>query len=189
MNDIIIWKDGQIHQGDVYRDIDYIEYADVIDGRVDISKIRYQYVVVFSQECDLTQDYNVRTNVGENNLTKNDKTLQNVIVAPMFNYEHFREGSHLSNLGFKMTTEYTNPKKTPARVLQQNNNPRYHYLEFDDSVPIVPSVIDFKHFFTLNINLLYEIKDTHYVCSLNSLFRERASQRFANYLSRIGLPE
>lgn len=188
MTNSIITVDGQIHQGDIYRDIDYIEYANIVNGCVEISKIRYQYVMVASQECDLTQDYTERKKNSEDSNICYDKVLQSIMVIPLFNYEQFRVGDHFSNFGFKMATNYTNSNRTPAKTLRQNNNPRYHYLEFDDTVPIVPSVMDFKRFFTVDINQLYLNKNEKYVCSLDSLFRERATQRFANFLSRIGLP-
>lgn len=183
-----VLNSGQIHQGDIFRDIDCIERADIIDGHVEISKIRYPYVIVLSQECDLTQDYSERNKEGSDSVTW-DKILPNVIVAPLYNYEHFRTGEHLSNFGYKMATDYGNPKKTPAKTLVQNNNPRYQYLEFDESIPLVPTVVDFKHFFTVDISGLYLVKESHYVCSLDVLFRERVSQRFANFLARIGLPD
>lgn len=189
MTDTVQKTDSQIHQGDIYRDIDYIEYAHIIDGHIEISKIHYQYVMVLSQECDLTQDFNERQKDFQTQRITYDKIIQSVIVVPMFNFEHFKDGSHLSNLGFTMTNSYSNLNKTPAKTLMQNNNPRYQYLEFDESVPIVTSVMDFKRFFTVDINTLYKKCAEHYICSLDILFRERVSQRFANFLSRIGLPD
>ena len=159
--------------------------------------------MLLSQECDLTQDYTERIKwleykkkeatgekVQDQKITY-DKLLQNLIFAPLFNYEHFKMGAHFSNLGFEMSKSYEqfiNSSKTPHKVLVANNNPRYHYLEFEQNVPIVTSVVDFKHFFTVNINWLFEHKSEHYVCTLDYLYRERLSQRFSNYLSRIGLP-
>lgn len=177
----------QFHQGDILKNVDYIERADVIDGYVEISKIRYPYVIVLSQECDLTQDYAVRTK-SEDKKGSQDKLLRSMIVAPMYNFDHFKMGQHYSNFGYQMATDYSNPK-TAQKTLTQNNNPRYHFLEFDESIPVVASVIDFKHFFTVDIATLYTKKQEHYVCSLDPLFRERVSQRFANYLARIGLPD
>ena len=182
-------SDGQVHQGDIYHDIDYIESADVVDGHVEISKIHYQYVMVLSQECDLTQDYNERIKDPMQQSITYDKLLQSVIVVPMFNFEQFKTGSHFLNFGFTMAKDYSNPNKTPAKNLMQNNNPRYHYMDFDESIPLVPSVMDFKRFFTIDINTLYRTRLEHYVCSVDELFRERTSQRFANFLSRIGLPD
>jgi hypothetical protein len=39
------------------------------------------------------------------------------------------------------------------------------------------------------VTKLQEHKEKHYICTVSELFREKISQRFANYLSRIGLPE
>ena len=174
-----VLHDKQIHQGDIFTNIDYIERAEIIDGRVEISKIRFPYVIVLSQECDLKQDY-VERGKDEAETIIHDKLLQSIIVAPMFNYEHFRAGEHLSNLGYTMANDYNNQTKTMAKVLVQNNNPRYHYLKFDAGISLVPMTIDFKRF-TVDISLLYRHKSDEYICSLNPLFRERLSQRFANF--------
>ena len=72
--------------------------------------------------------------------------------------------------------------------LIQNETPRYHYLKFPNEVPIVPSIIDFKHYFSLNLEYLYEIKNESFLCRISELYREDISQRFASFLSRIGLP-
>jgi len=180
-----IQNDGQIHQGDIYRDIDYIEYADIIDGQINISKIRYQYVMVISQECDLSQDYNERNNERQ----KHDKLLQSIMVIPMFNYEQFKMGSHFSNFGYAMLNIYQKKDSTASKNLMNNEVPRFHYIEMNDDISVIPSVMDFKRFFTADINYMYRKQKTNYVCSVEPIFRERISQRFANYLSRIGLPD
>lgn len=176
--------DGQFHQGDILQNVDCIEYADIIDGYVTISKMHYPHAVILSQECDLTQDYSIR---GTDK--RNDKFLPNVMIAPAFNYEHFRTGTHLSNMDYVCDAQFQNQKRAPAKNLKGNNNPRYHYLEFDEKIPIVPLVVDFKRFFTLNLTWLYERKEQVYLYSLKELYREDMVQRFASFLSRIGLPE
>ena len=70
-----------------------------------------------------------------------------------------------------------------------NEIPRYHYIEFPTNVDIVNSFIDFKHYFTVNVEYIKQIKSAHYVCTISPVFRENICQRFSNYLSRIGLPE
>lgn len=50
-------------------------------------------------------------------------------------------------------------------------------------------ILDFKHFVTVPRNVLLELKPQAYVASLGQLFRDRLSQRFANYLARIALPD
>jgi hypothetical protein len=76
-----------------------------------------------------------------------------------------------------------------GNFLWNNERPRYHYLEFDKNVPIVPSVIDFKHYFSSTVKYLVALKPTAYVCTVAPLFREDIAQRFAAYLARVGLPE
>ena len=178
-------KAERIKQGDILTDVEYIEYADVIDGVIKISKIRFPLVIVLTQDCDLTWDFDSRKRI----TGTQDKYLFSAIVAPLYNYEHFILGDHLSELGQKMQTISAKMTKTDNKNLRNNENPRYHFLEFDDNIPIVNSVIDFKHYFTVNITKLQEHKDKHYICTVSELFRERISQRFANYLSRIGLPD
>jgi hypothetical protein len=53
----------------------------------------------------------------------------------------------------------------------------------------VPSVIDFKHYFSVPVEYLERIKPTNFVCAVCELYREDICQRFAAYLSRIGLPD
>jgi len=143
-----------------------------------------------SQDCDLQQHYEVLCRIDpDNGEEETDKLLTTVIVVPMYNYEQFIIGEHLQNQNRKMTRHFISRNKTPNRELRNNNNPRYHYLQFDESTLIVNSVVDFKHFFTVSIDYLYEIRGRSREYTIDVLFRERLSQRFADYLSRIGLPD
>jgi hypothetical protein len=70
----------------------------------------------------------------------------------------------------------------------QNERPRYHFIDFPSHVPLVTSIADFKHYFSVHVSYLETIRKTNFVCRLSDLFREDVSQRFAAYLARIGLP-
>ena len=106
MNSFIKSKKKRISQGDIYQDVEFIEYAIQRKGIIDISKIIFPYVIVLTQDCDLNQDYGDR--LENSNTTKEkkeisqDKILISAIVAPLYNYEHFIKGDHLSNLNMKM---------------------------------------------------------------------------------------
>jgi hypothetical protein len=50
------------------------------------------------------------------------------------------------------------------------------------------ALIDFKHYFSVNLRVLEMFRKTNYICTISPLFREKVSQRFVSYLSRIGLP-
>lgn len=175
---------GRIVQGDIFSDIEHIEYYIEKKGNMEISKIIFPLIVVLTQDCDLSQDHKFRWSRTE---TKNqDKLLLSVLVAPLYNVEHVYTGEHLSEIGLTMGT--INKNKTPGQYLRNNEIPRYHYIEFPPEIDIVPSVIDFKHYFSVNISYLKSLKRKNCICKLSSLYREDISQRFASYLARIGLP-
>jgi len=175
---------GRVSQGDIYRDVEFVEYAVEKKGIIEISKIVFPFVIVLTQDCDLDQDSKVRRRV---DLTQTqDKLILSVLVAPLYNVEQVYIGEHLDQLAVKM--QMISKNKTPGRYLRINEIPRYHYLEFPQGVAISPSVIDFKHYFSVNVVYLRR-KKSDLVCQVSPLYREDISHRFASFLSRIGLPE
>jgi hypothetical protein len=73
-------------------------------------------------------------------------------------------------------------------IILDNKNERYHYLLADIDLQVPELTIDFKHYFSIPRSYLYSSRKDHYIASINELFREALSQRFAYYISRIGLP-
>ncbi len=181
------YTDDRICQGDIYKEISHIEYALEVNGIVEISTIIFPLIIVLSQDCDLQQDHKFRYE--DPKPPTQDKYLLSALVAPLYNVEHFYNGEHLSELGLTMTQFEKRRDKISNKNLKNNEIPRYHYLEFPDDVPIVPSVIDFKHYFSVNIQYLNKVKPVNFVCKVSELYREAISLRFANFLSRIGLPD
>lgn len=181
VNDVF---NNRLAQGDIIKDVEFIEFAIETEGNIEISKILFPLVVVLTQDCDLEQDFKNRTQ--ESN--QQDKYLFSVIVAPLYNVEHVYSGEHLNGIDLQMQLINRRETKTENKFLKQNKNPRYHYLEFEESIPIVNSVIDFKHYFTVNVNYLQILKKTNFICKISGLYREDISQRFSSFLSRIGLP-
>lgn len=170
-------------QGDILRDVHWVEYVVGESGLIEVARVVFPLAIVLTQDCDLEQEHRIRT---EPRPTQ-DKWLISVLLAPLYNVEHVYQGDHLSELGIKMERV---PKNHSAGTFLRNNEPpRYHYLEFEDDVPIVPSVIDFKHYFSATVKYLLELKHTACVCAVAPLFREDIAQRFAAYLARVGLPE
>jgi hypothetical protein len=172
----------RVSQGDLIRNVEYVEHVREDDGIIEVSKISYPLVIVLTQDCDLEQDYAFRSDATK----AQGSRLVSVLVAPLYNAEHVYTGSHLSDLDLR--AESIGKKGTEGRYLQQNQRPRYHYLEFPAEAEIVPSVIDFKHYFSVHVEYLRQVKERHFVCKVGELFREDICARFADYLSRIGLP-
>lgn len=177
-----------INQCDIFRNVEFIEYVIESEHTIEVSKIMFPLAMVLTQACDLQQDYNARKRNELLNSGNQDKFLISVIVAPLYNFEDFRAGKHLDQLGLEMEPKGRRDKSKCENIIK-NENKRYHYLNFDQEVEIVESVIDFKHYFTVTINYLNQIRETNYVCSVESLYRELIVQRFSNFLSRIGLPD
>jgi hypothetical protein len=171
-------------QGDIYRDVEHLEYVHEKKGVLEVSTIVFPLAVVLTQDCDLEQEYLFRwSQAGKKT---QDKWLISVLVAPLYNAEHVFLGEHLLDLDMKM--EPINARRTPGEYLKDNERPRYHYLTFPDDVPIVPSVVDFKHYFSVGSEYVRRHRTDHFVCRLAELDREDLSHRFAAYLARIGLP-
>lgn len=178
-------KHVRVCQGDVFRDVEMIEYVAEKRGTLEVSKIVFPLVVVLTQDCDLEEEHRVRW--GGSSKQSQDKWLISVLVAPLYNVEHVYQGQHLADLG--MTMEPINAKRSPGQNLRNNERPRYHFLSFPPQQPIADSVVDFKHYFSVNGAYLRRLRTYNFVCCLAPLFREDLSQRFSAYLARIGLPE
>lgn len=172
-------KEGRIYQGDILKNVHYVEAIAEDNGQVEISIITFPYAVVVSQECDLEWDQQSRPS---------KFALVSALLVPLYNYEHILDGSYLEHLGTSMHTISSNKNKTDNKMLRQNDNPRYHYIEFPDDIELVPSVVDFKQYFTVSIDSMLQLKERNYICTLETPFKESLVQRFANYISRIGLP-
>ncbi|CAG1005968.1 hypothetical protein MTYP_03311 [Methylophilaceae bacterium] len=176
---------SRLAQGDIIRDVECVEYVVERNGQLEITKIVFPLIIVLTQDCDLAQDYKFRWS--RQPTKTEDKLLLSVLVAPLYNAEHVYIGEHLSELGMTMVPVPRN--KSPGNNLRKNETPRYHYLEFGSDIPVVPSVVDFKHYFSVNAAYLKKVKAKNFVCRISTLYREDIAQRFASFLSRIALPD
>ncbi|VVB59684.1 Uncharacterised protein [uncultured archaeon] len=170
----------RVCQGDILRDFEYVKWASTEDKKIRINIITLPYIVVLTQDCDLKWDFEHHAATG----TNHDKFLQSILVCPAYSAEAFREGSHLKTMDLVM--EKINSSQW--NILIKNQNSRYHFLQNHRELQIPNLVIDFKHYYTIPRDILYTEAKNHYLGTINELFRESLSQRFAYYLSRIGLP-
>jgi hypothetical protein len=172
----------RVLQGDIYKDIEYpILETDEKNAVNKLKLITTQYLVVLSQDCDLEQDYKDRSN--ENG--KQDKHLDYILAIPLFLASSLKNGTHLSDLGY--ISESFGSKDWDK--IASNQNSRYHYLMLYEEFQVPELVADFKRYVTIPRSVLYSLRTSKYLATMDTLFRENMSQRFANYFSRIGLPE
>lgn len=179
----ILQEDKMIHQGDIFKDIDIIENVVVSDNKVIVKKIHFPFVIILNQECDLTRDY-------ENfchQVQSNNKSLIHIIVAPILNFESFLSGQQWGKI-FSSSEKIKRSATICKQIIDLESN-RYHYLNFEGENDLPEFLIDFKHFFTINRNVIYKyLEDGHRLCSIEDMFKDKINQRFASYISRIGLP-
>lgn len=177
---------ARICQGDILRDFSIVDSVIQLPGHpietFEESKRDHPYLVVLTQDCDLEQDQNNRADATSKN---QDKYLHTVLLCPAYPAELVRLGKHLESIGLRMS------EFQPWRwdQLKKNNIYRYHYL-LPYAVHQVPElVMDFKHYITVPRDVLYKTDvEGHYLATINELFREALSTRFAYYLSRVALP-
>ena len=170
-------------QGDILRDIKLIEWAEATGDEISIAERSLQYCVLVTQDCDLEHDFDNRA---DSTSTTKDKYLQSLLLCPAYPGETFRTGEHLAELGFKM--QAINSDRW--RLIKQNNVSRYHYLEKALDYQVPELVVDFKHYLTAPRDVFYRSNfSSSYVATIEIVYREHLSGRFAHYLSRIGLPE
>lgn len=172
----------RINQCDIFHDIDIVENIEESNDGVMITYIHFPLVICLNQDCDLNSDNRDKLKEG----SMKDCQLLHLLVAPLFNFDIFKQGGHWGDIF--QTGQLFNPKKTDCKKIMNNEDPRFHYLHFEEGFILPDLIVDFKHFYTINTATLYRNIDKR-VCSLSELYREKISQRYAYFLSRIGLPD
>ncbi len=181
-------NDSRVHQGDILHNLPFYETYTEKAGRFELSILDVPYALVLTQECDL-ENYAKEPLCGKKPKSQGkefrDKYLVSLLCAPLYTAQHVFEGTHLSELGLE-----SDRKNSDQRAyIKQNRDPRYHYINFVKGAGLVAMVVDFKHYFTVSLPTLEANLQQRRICSLKSLYRELVSQRFSNFLSRIGLAE
>lgn len=170
----------RINQGDILHGVNLIIHSGYSeDGQVEIKQLMLDYAIVITQECDLDHDYNNR----KSSSPTQDKYLPSILIVPAYLIENFKSGNHISGLiGNIWSSEQ-------LKKMKQNKEDRFHYIKDSTTYQLPELMVDFKHVYAANRDVIYKnIKQT-YVASICELFREHLSIRYSNYLSRIGLPE
>lgn len=190
MTKIVSSLDERISQCDILKDIEFIEKVSIEEGFIEIVKTVFPFVIVLTQDCDLQQNstFNaeVKTDKGLVPHSSQNNKLLSILVAPLYNEDLFFQGKHLEEVGF-VVDQIKKSKSEGDRIIK-NQNPRFHYLKLPVDTIVPNSIIDFKHYFSISIEKGNEEFINYKVTRISELYREQISQRFSNYLSRIGLP-
>lgn len=176
----------RISQGDIIRELN-LTISSAVGSVGDFTLApSFSYGVVLSQECDLEQHYGriAKNTESEPEEHTHDQIIETVLICPAFPIDKFLLGEHLE--GMKMTN-YNGSKKALEKLQGNDELNRYHYLPgLSGKFPEL--IIDFKRFYTIPLGIFESNFKKFYISSIKDLYRERLSQRFTNYLGRIGLP-
>ncbi len=173
------YRKARICQGDIFEDL----LISIGSGSNTLHiEANLKYAVVLTQDCDLQQDYEERNKKPKP--VKTDKNIDTILVCPAYQLDDFSRGEHIATRQMEVFGE-----KLMAKIRANDTYKRYHYLQEDLDNGVPELVLDFKHFITAPREVLYDARKRSYVTSINEIYREALSQRFANFLSRIGLPD
>lgn len=179
-NKYIKHRKARIAQGDILRDISFLVGAESKNSTASLDSIELQYAVVMNQDCDLNSDYLSE----QDSNGKGSSSIPSILLCPAYPAEQFFKGEHIAEWNLQKMNG-----KLPDKIRKNDELKRYHYIASDTELNIPELVIDFKHFYTIPRDTIYEIRKSSYIATISELYREELSQRFANFLARIGLPE
>ena len=174
----------RITQGDILRDFNFY----FVTSNKEVTEISFQYIVVLSQDCDLEQGQNGIDYINlstSNTKIKFNQLIPNILFTPAFIVDEIREGKQLENF-FNISCDRFNSEK--YKLIKQNKDERYHFIEGNQDMQLPDLIIDFTVYFTVSTEFFLSNFKNKYLSTVNELYRENLSQRYCNYLNRIGLP-
>lgn len=176
----IRFRKKRICQGDILKDLTYVigEPTSKVEAEID-DESTFEYAIVMNQDCDLNQDFDQR----QESHQRDSRNIRSVLLCPGYPAQKFYQGNHI--------TKWSHPTQNDRmkeKIEANNEMKRYHYIKGDIKLGVPELVIDFKHFYTVPVDLVYRQRKLSYMATIGELYREELSQRFAYFLSRIGLP-
>ena len=172
----------RLNQGDILKDVSVIVTTDYdfATSQAFFIRVNLKYAIIINQECDLEHDFNAHKEVGKNQ----DKYLPNILMLPAYLEPEFKSGTHRGN---NIVGETYNSER--YKVIKQNCNARFHYINNSEELQIPNLIVDFKHLYAINRDFIYCNLSKVYLASISELYRDGVSHRYSHFLSRIGLPE
>jgi hypothetical protein len=139
--------------------------------------------IVVTQDCDLEQDFKIRTLLQNSTPSPSNKLLPNILFCQIISAEELKQANALNSALW-------------SRV-KINKDERYHFFQkvmpSDDALGegLSELGLDFKRYFSIPTEEVYaRLKlDAQRRCCLLSPYLEHFSTRFAYYQFRVALPQ
>jgi hypothetical protein len=176
----------RICQGDILKDFSFALPRLKPNNDIELTQIIFPYIIILSQDCDLESGTKELIVGNSGDPIQCNQFLHNVMFTPAFPAEMARDGKHLVDL---FNVKQARLDSDLWKRIIQNKDERYHFLKEYLNYQVPALLSDFKAYYTVPKEYILSKYKTSYVATVNELFRELLSQRFANYLSRIGTPE
>ena len=183
-----ISEDIPISQGDIFQNVRYayIDFED--DEKVNIVELEFPLAIIISQACDVR----FMDELQAKRSGKITKFMPSILLCPIYDESTLKKAKHIDEITLKNILELTNDiffYSKDVHVTKNDLHYRYHALNvtMNKKVLIQDMIIDYKHYFSVPIKYLFENKSNR-IASLEPIFAEQITLKFANYLSRVAIP-
>lgn len=147
----------------------------------------FPFSIILTHACDLESHYKSENKFNTDGGDSYSRQLiSQILLCPSFEEEKFTDGIHLQNQYNFKVEQISKKEKEHIRKLK---NTRYHYIS--SSLDEIPNLfIDFKHYFTLPVQLLkdYLEKRQQKFYKLDHISYTQLADRFAYYIQRVAFP-
>ncbi len=176
---------SKIQQTAILRDVQIPEVHVRSQRSSTVDFATYPWLVVLNQDCDLDLDHHARngTSPTGGNPVKKDKRLRSVVLCPAFPELDVLAGTYVEGA--------TSFSGTQRGMVMENRHERFHVLSPEAPLLIETLILDFKLVVAATPDFIERWIRTHResrVAVLNPPYRDRLTQRFANYFTRIAEP-
>ena len=165
---------GPLRQGEILSDLKLyrLDHSTVAEDEPTLLRVTYPFVVIVSQDCDLTQH-----GVGSS-------TLPTILALEVAHAATLRGGENINSAAWN--------------GIKQNRDERYHFLQAvpqaqdSSGVGLGELGLDFKRYLAVPTDEFYSTVRTGLGtrrCVLNSPYMEHLCRRFGNYFTRVARPE
>lgn len=176
---------SKIQQTAILRDVKIPEVHSRTARSARVDFATYPWLVVLNQDCDLEMDHHARSGTGppNSNPVSRDKRLRSVLLCPAFLELEILSGTYVEGAH--------EVSGTRMHILMDNRDERFHVLNSEPPLVEETLIVDFKLILTATPEYVEHWIRNHResrVAILNPPYRDRLTQRFANYFTRIAEP-
>lgn len=181
--------EDQISQGAIYKNVKYNYIESELDNSIHVIEYEFPLAIIVSQACDVISMEDLLLNKSG----KSIKFMPSILMCPIYDKETAKNGSHLEEAfsTLKVTLQKDVLFTTKEyQVAEKNWHYRYHPFKVSvkDAIVLDNQVIDFKNYFSVPMSYLIDNRKNR-LYQLEDLFAEQITLKFANFLTRVPIPD